>query len=85
MSAKGWHPNATTGDRKIDQAIARFIHDPRTLPCDVPDLSLAWWHAGGCDGVPERPHGPMPDVRDQPIPDTPNEALTRAEIMKARA
>lgn len=77
-------PLETTGDPKLDAAIARFIYDPRTLPCDVPDLSLAWWHGGGYDGVPERPQAVLVTERDQ-IGDTPHEALTRAEIMEARS
>ena len=77
-------PIETTGDRLIDQAIARFIHNPATLPCDVPNTWTHYWMAGGTDGVPE-PYG-------QPIPkderhkgSTPVEpAYTRQEIMEAR-
>lgn len=30
----GWQPGRTTGDRKLDAAIGRFLYWPGDLPCD---------------------------------------------------
>ena len=53
MTAQGWQPGGTTGDRKLDAAIARFIHDPRTLRCDIIHDWPDYWARGGRDGRPE--------------------------------
>ena len=85
MSAPGWSPNTTTGDRQIDAAIYRFIHNPATLPCDVHNGIADWWQQGGYDGL-KRSHQPRTvtewaeDYKGTP----PDEGFTRAEIMKAR-
>jgi len=81
----GWSPGQTTGDPVIDCAIARFIFDPRTLPCDVRDLDAMRWQAGGLDGIPEPPlPEPWADFGRKGNRGQPEQALTFDDIRRAR-
>ena len=77
----------TTGDRKLDQAIARFIYDPRTLRCDERHDWPDYWARGGVDGQPEPRLRDLPHLftgRRHPGRDEPETSYTRTEIMEAR-
>lgn len=80
-------PIETTGDRQLDQAIARFIHDPRTLRCDERNDWPDYWARGGCDGRPE-PRlidlAHLYDGRRHPGRHEPETTFTRTEVMQAR-
>ena len=87
MTAQGWQPGGTTGDRKLDQAIARFIHDPRTLRCDAPESWADNWTVRACDGRPEPGDRSAPLwSRERPLagPRELDVALTRGELLEGR-
>lgn len=72
----------TTGDRKLDQAIARFIYDPRTLRCDERNDWPDYWARGGTDGRPPLPPWTGFESTHKGAPT--DETFTRAEIMESR-
>ena len=74
----------TTGDRQLDQAIARFIHNPATLPCDVADRLTDYWRAGGCDGIPQPAHTRADTKYRHKGTGPPLATYTRRQILEAR-
>lgn len=85
-NAAGWSPGQTTGDPVIDCAIARFIFDPRTLPCDYRDLDAMRWQTGGLDGIPEPPlPEPWADFGRKGDRGQAEQALTLDDIRRARS
>ena len=84
MSHPGWTPGGTTGDRQLDQAIARFIHNPATLRCDVQKFTVEYWRTGRTDARPQ-PLQPAIWKDERYKGSSPQEpGFTRGQIMDAR-
>ena len=74
----------TTGDRQLDQAIARFIHNPAVLPCDVAARLTDYWRAGGTDGRPEPALARADTKYRYKGTGPPDATFTRRQILEAR-